>query len=180
MKVVPIYRSMWKTRILLSISVGTLVYVLISVLGGQNGVWAMNQLKEQRQNISINKAEIERINEELILEYTALRNDMDVVAAYARRLGFVGEGELLVKISGLPTYYTTMYDAGTIMRQSEIKFISELVAKVCGCVVAVLMLVLLVLRDLSKGRISFVRSRPTYEAGLHVGGYDASSTTTYL
>ena len=173
-------RSMWKTRILISISVGTLVYVLISFLGGQSGVWAMNQLKEQRQNISINKAEIEKIHEELTLEYTALRNDMDVVAAYARRLGFVGEGELLVKISGLPTYYTTMYDAGTIMRQSEIKFIPELVAKLCGCVVTVLMLLLLILRDVSKGRIIFARSRPSYEAGITVGGYDASSTTTYL
>ena len=78
--------------------------MLISFLGGQNGLWAMRQLEEQRQEISINMAEIAKINEELELEYTALRNDMDVVAAYARRLGFVAEGETLVKVTGLPTY----------------------------------------------------------------------------
>ena len=146
---------------------------MISFFGGQNGLWAMRQLEEQRQNISINKAEIERINQELTLEYTALRNDMEVVAAYARRLGFVAEGEKLVKITGLPTYYTTMYDAGTVMRQSEIKFIPEWVSKVTGCVVAGLMMVLLLLKDLSRGVSNFSRTEPTYEAGLRVGGYDS-------
>ena len=180
MKVMPINRNMWKVRILVSISVGTLVYMLISFFGGQNGVWVMNQLKEQRQNISINKAEIEKIHEELTLEYTALRNDMEVVAAYARRLGFVGEGELLVKISGLPTYYTTMYDAGTIMRQSEINFIPEIYAKISGCVVAGLILALLFLKDLLRKENSFSGRRTSYEAGISVGGYDASSSTTHL
>lgn len=179
MKVVPISRSMVKAKILISISVGTLVYVLISFFGGQSGLWAMRQLEEQRQNISINKAKIEKIHDDLTLEYTALRNDMEVVAAYARRLGFVGEGEMLVKISGLPTYYTTMYDAGTIMRQSEIKFIPEWIAKASGCIVSALMMVLLLLKDLSKGVANFSRPGPSYEAGIRVGGYD-SSTTTYL
>ena len=95
------------------------MYVLISFLGGQNGLWAMRQLEEQRQEISINMAEIVKINEELELEYTALRNDMDVVAAYARRLGFVAEGETLVKVTGLPTYYTTMYDTGLEYLRSQ-------------------------------------------------------------
>lgn len=164
---------MVKAKILISVSVGTLVYVLISFLGGQNGLWAMNQLEEQRQNISINKAEIEKINEELTLEYTALRNDMEVVAAYARRLGFVAEGEKLVKISGLPTYYTTMYDTGSIMRKTQIKFIPDWIAKVTGCVVFVLMLILLVLKDLSRGIPLVTRSKPSYEAGVSVGGYDS-------
>lgn len=180
MKVVPISRSMVKAKILISISVGTLVYVLISFFGGQNGLWAMRQLEEQRQNISINKAKIEKIHEELTLEYTALRNDMEVVAAYARRLGFVDEGEMLVKISGLPTYYTTMYDAGTIMRQSETKFIPEWIAKVSGCIVSALMMILLLLKDLSKSVANLSRPGPSYEAGIRVGGYDSSSTTTYL
>lgn len=167
---------MVRAKILISISAGTLVYVLISFFGGQNGLWAMNQLEEQRQNISINKAEIEKINEELTLEYTALRNDMEVVAAYARRLGFVAEGEKLVKISGLPTYYTTMYDTGTIMRRTQVRFIPDWIAKVTGCVVFVLMFVLLVLKDLSRGIPLVARSAPSYEAGVSVGGYDSFSS----
>lgn len=167
---------MIKAKILISISVGTLIYVLISFLGGQNGLWAMSQLEEQRHNISINKAEIEKINEELTLEYTALRNDMEVIAAYARRLGFVAEGEKLVKISGLPTYYTTMYDTGSIMRRTQIKFIPDWIAKVTGCVVFVLMFVLLVLKDLSRGIPLVARSKPSYEAGVSVGGYDSFSS----
>lgn len=167
--------SMVKAKILISVSVGTLVYVLISFFGGQNGIWAMKQLEEQRQNIYINKSEIERINEELTLEYTALRSDMEVVAAYARRLGFVAEGEKLVKISGLPTYYTTMYDTGSIMRKAPIKFIPDWIAKITGCVVFGLMFILLALRDLSKGIPITQRGKPSYEAGVSVGGYNSFS-----
>lgn len=180
MHIVPITLNMLKTKILVSISVGTLVYVFVSLFGGQSGIWAMKQLKEQKQNISLNKVEIERINQELTLEYTALRNDMEVIAAYARRLGFVGEGELLVKISGLPTYYTTMYNAGTVMRQTEIKFIPEWIAKLIGCIVGLLLMILLFLKDLSKSIVKLSRVQPSYEAGLRVVSYDSSSTTTYL
>lgn len=159
----------------MAISAGCLVYVLISFFGGQNGLWAMRQLEAQRQEISINMAEIAKINEELELEYTALRNDMDVVAAYARRLGFVAEGEILVKVTGLPTYYTTMYDAGSVMRKTEVKFIPEFISKMMGIVVAVLMMILLVMKDLSRGVSNFSRKKPSYEAGLQVGGYEAAS-----
>lgn len=182
MHVVPIILNMLKTKIkiLVSICAGTFVYVFISLFGGQSGFWAMKQLEEQRQNISINKAEIERLNEELTLEYVALRNDMEVIAAYARRLGFVGEGELLVKITGLPTYYTTMYNAGTVMRQAEVKFIPEWIAKLIGCIVGLLLMILLFLKDLSKSIVKLSRVQPSYEAGLRVVGYDSPSTTTYL
>ena len=161
---------MLRTKILMAISAGTLVYVLISFLGGQNGLWAMGQLEQQRQEISINMAEISKINEELELEYTALRNDMDVVAAYARRLGFV---ETLVKVTGLPTYYTTMYDTGSVMRKAEVKYIPESIGKIMGVVVTALMMVLLVMKDLSKGVSNFSRKKPSYEAGLSVGGYES-------
>ncbi len=176
----PIIRRMLKAKVLVSISAGTLVYVLISFFGGQNGLWAMRQLEEQREEISINMAGITKINEELTLEYTALRSDMDVVAAYARRLGYVAEGERLVKISGLPTYYTTMYDTGSVMRRSEVSFIPEWVGKATGLLVGCLLLVLLVLRDLSRGVSTWSSSPPSYEAGLRVGGYDSSSGTRSL
>lgn len=166
---------MLRTKILMAISAGCLVYVLISFLGGQNGLWAMRQLEEQRQEISINMAEIAKINEDLELEYTALRNDMDVVAAYARRLGFVAEGETLVKVTGLPTYYTTMYDTGSVMRKAEVKYIPESISKIMGIVVTTLMMILLVMKDLSRGVSNFSRKKPSYEAGLQVGGYEAAS-----
>lgn len=171
----PIISRMLKAKILISISAGTLIYVLVSFFGGQNGLWAMGQLEEQRQQISMNMAEIVKINEELTLEYMALRNDMDVVAAYARRLGYVSEGEMLVKVTGLPTYYTTMYDTGSVVRKSEVSFIPEWASKVTGLVVGFLMMILLILKDLSRGVTTFTRKAPSYEAGVRVGNYNVRS-----
>ncbi|MBQ1983067.1 MAG: septum formation initiator family protein, partial [Spirochaetaceae bacterium] len=83
---------MRKNTILLSISIGTLVYVLISLFCGQNGLWAESQLASQKMDLCNNIAQIQKINDELSLEYTALMQDNEVISAHARRLGFVNDG----------------------------------------------------------------------------------------
>mgnify|MGYP000908857642 CR=1 FL=1 len=78
---------------------GTFIYVLLSLTGGQNSFWAEHQLENQKQILSLHTADIQKINNELTLEYIALQKDPDVIAAYAKKLGYVGENEKLVKIT---------------------------------------------------------------------------------
>ena len=80
---------------------GTLAYSLLSIFWGQSGIWAQRQLEEQKKVISARTQEIQKINDELNLEKTAIRDDADVIAAYARKLDYVFENEKLVKIKGL-------------------------------------------------------------------------------
>ena len=54
---------MRKNTILLSISIGTLVYVLISLFCGQNGLWAESQLASQKMDLCNNIAQIQKIND---------------------------------------------------------------------------------------------------------------------
>ena len=65
---------------------GTLAYALLSFFWGQNGVWAQRQLEAQKKVISARTQEIQNINDDLNLEKTAIRDDADVIAAYARKL----------------------------------------------------------------------------------------------
>ena len=129
---------MRKNTILLSISIGTLVYVLISLFCGQNGLWAESQLASQKMNLCNNIAEIQKINDELSLEYTALTKDSEVISAHARRLGFVKDGEKIVKISGIPPITQKAFSVGKFYKRDNIQFIPDYICKIIGISVSLL------------------------------------------
>ena len=57
---------MKKAKYLLAVLAGVIVYVLLCSTCGRNGIWAANQLLEQKRSISANTQAIENINEELV------------------------------------------------------------------------------------------------------------------
>ena len=136
---------MTRTKILSSVFIGTLVYVLLSFFAGRDGIIVYNRLQKQKRAISRQTALIQKINEELLLERTALEKDKDVIAAYARKLDYVSEGEKLVKITGLRPHEATLYDTGTVVRREPIAFMSERTCKACGIAFFALTFVLLAL-----------------------------------
>lgn len=123
---------MTRLKWLISILAGTFVYIALSAAYGPNGFFAYRQLQEQKNQISVHTAEIQRINDELFLEYTALQNDRDVIMAYARKLDYISPGEKLVKINGLPPVENKIYDTGTVVRHSQLVWIPEAVCKGAG------------------------------------------------
>lgn len=163
------------SKILIAALVGTFAYTAVSFIAGQNGVWCYRQLEEQKMDISRQTAAIQAITDELSLECTALLKDRDVIAAYARRLDYVGNDEKLVKISGLRPAQTTLYDTGTVLRRKPCYFISEPVCKACGLVFFCLALAIMTLFDLSRTGVPVRRRKK--ESGEVIGGipvYDVS------
>ena len=96
---------MIRTKFLLAAFAGTFVYVVLSLTAGTDGIWGYRQLAEQKAEISRQTASIQKINDELYLEYTALLKDNDVIAAYARKLDYVQNDEKLVKIRCKTFYF---------------------------------------------------------------------------
>ena len=124
--------NMMRIKTLSAFFAGTLVYVLLSFFAGRDGIIAYDQLQKQKRVISRQTALIQKIHDELSLERTALEKDKDVIAAYARKLDYVSEGEKLVKITGLRPYEAALYDTGTVIRRVPITFVSERTCKACG------------------------------------------------
>lgn len=154
---------MTRFRFLVAAWVGTLFYVLISYFGGRDGIWAQNQLLEQKRLLSTNAASIKKTNEELLLEKVSLQKDPDVIAAYARKLGYVQEGEKLVKISGLAVHETQIFDAGSVMKHVESKYIPEAYCKVVAIAMFTLSYMLLLLFDFTSGVIKIKPVKSFYE-----------------
>lgn len=146
-------------KLLASALAGTLVYVAVSVFAGQNGINSYKQLENQKREISRRTTMIQNINDELVLEKNALSNDKDVIAAYARKLDYVKDGETLVKITGLKPFERTLYDTGSVLKHSETTYIPDDICKILGVVFFFLTLLLFLFIDLSNGKNPFVKKQ---------------------
>ena len=142
---------MIKCRVLVAAVVGTLFYVFISILCGRNSLWAESQLNEQKRRLSLHAANIEQIKEELMLEKVALEKDMDVIAAYARKLSYIREGEKIVKISGLAVHENQIYDPGSVLFHEDVKYFPEWFCKTVGLVFFLLAYCIMFLFHAGKG-----------------------------
>lgn len=149
------FSVMKKLRLLTAIFAGTFVYVLVSMIVGRDGMWAFNQLSEQKMILSAHTADIEKTHEELTLEKIALQKDPDVIAAYARKLGYISEGEKLVKVKGIPAYETQIFDPGTVIQPEPVRYVSESVCKCTALVIFFLVYIVLFLYDYNRGLVDF-------------------------
>ena len=136
---------------------------MVSMFAGSDGVWARNQLLEQKRILSANTASIEKTYEELSLEKVALQKDMDVIAAYARKLGYVQEGEKIVKINGLTVRETQIFDAGSVVKHEESKYVPEMYCKGVGLAVFALVYSLLLLLDYTRGLLKVGSKKKYYD-----------------
>ena len=138
---------MEKMRFLLAACAGTLVYVIVSLLGGKDGVFANRQLEAQKALIMAHTAEVQKINDELTMENEILFRDSAAIIAQARQLDLILEGEKLVKINGLKGDGQPVYNTGSVMVRQDIFYLPEWVCKLFGVLVFVLVLLILVLKD---------------------------------
>ena len=125
-------------------------------------------MEEQKRIVSKQKAEIQNINTELTLELNALKNDMAVIAAYARKMDYVSDGEQLVKITGLKPYQNTLYDTGAVIHHQSPEYVSEKLCKLAGICAALLVLVILLANDIRKGEIFLGKNKKVLVTGVPV------------
>lgn len=148
-----------KSKLLLAAFIGIFTYTLVSFFLGRNGLVCYKCLNEQKKEISLQVVNIQNINNELKLEYSALEKDRDVIAAYARRLNYVSNDEKIVKITGLKPYQSVVYDFGTVAKRKDISFLPESYCKIIGLSFFCLTLIISFSIDIKNGTISFKKER---------------------
>ena len=152
---------MKRAKYLLVLFVTTFVYVALSLTVGQNSMRCYRQMEDQKRIVSKQKSDIQNLNTELILELTALKNDRAVIAAYARKLDYVAEGEKLVKITGLKPANTTVYETGSVIRHVEPQYVSEKLCKIASAIAGLILFVFMLMGDVKNGNISFKKNYTT-------------------
>jgi cell division protein FtsB len=141
---------MEKMRFLMASCAGTLIYVIVSLLGGKDGVFANRQLEAQKALIVAHTAEVQKINDELSLENEILYRDSAAIKAQARQLDLISDGERLVKVNGLDHDTLPLHNSGSVLLRQDIFYLPEWVCKLFGVLVFVLVLLILVLKDFAR------------------------------
>ncbi len=126
-------------KILFSASCALLVYITISVVCGQDGILAYNQLEEHKIVLAQNYSELSDMNSQLLIDTQSLKEDKTVLSAYAKKMGFVNDGEVLVKISGVADTPVFVYNAGSKVLRPQIMFVPDQLAKIIGIVIFISM-----------------------------------------
>ena len=129
-------------------------------------------MQEQKQTLSAHTAKIEKTNGELSLEKIALEKDLDVIASYAKKLGYVSEGEKLVKLSGLAAREVHIFDPGTVERHHEVSYIPEWICKFISFLVVVLVYLVLFLLDVQNGNVRLPSRRKRIKSVGGIQVYD--------
>ncbi len=141
---------MSRFHLLFSACCAVFVYVSISILAGQNGIWAYNQLESHKVVLAQHLTSLQSVNEQLTIDSHALREDESVLRAYAKKMGFVNSGEQLLKISGIADTPAFVYNAGSKVLRPNIIFVPDWLAKSIGFFVFISINVILSLIHLKK------------------------------
>lgn len=159
---------MKRIKYLFTFFIGTLTYVFLSIVFGQNSIRCFNHLEDQKRIISNQVSELQNVNRELSMELTALKYDKSVIAAYARKLDYVSDGEKLVKITGLKKAQPPLYDAGIVVRHVDTTYLSEVSCKTIAIFFGLMTFLMIFLYDLNKGNISLSKKRKPIVTGVPV------------
>ncbi len=158
---------MFRLKFLLAACLGTMVYVALSIFLGPEGFAAQSKLEKERQFLQQNVQKIQQINESLSVDYTSLRVDADVIAGYAKTLGYIYDGERILKINGIQNTVPFNTDVGKAIQIKEIRGIPEWLCKMCGFVVFLFFLLLFFLdtvrTELHNRKIQVLSQRAMHE-----------------
>lgn len=123
---------------------------------------AYRQLYEQNEKLILKTQELQTTCDRLKLDYSELKSDQTRIEAQARKLGFIYDGESIIMVHGIAENQPEIYDTGTVIKLSEITFISEKTCKIMGLSFFAISALFMLALDLRKKRNSFIQD-PVYE-----------------
>lgn len=129
---------MKRYKIVLPVFIGTLVYGILSFSVGPRGLLPMSRLAEQKTRIVGNLDSLYLIKEDLNARMQNLSADPDTISVYAHELGFVAEGERLVKLAGFTGGIDRNLAAGNPVTPVRPEFLPEWICKTFGIITGLL------------------------------------------
>lgn len=129
---------MKRFKFVLPIFAGTLVYGLLSFSVGPRGMFPMARLAEQKALLAANIDGLYAINEDLNARMQNLTADPDTISVYAHELGYVADGERLIKLAGFSGGIDRNLSAGSTVNPSQPDYLSEWICKSLGFIAGLL------------------------------------------
>lgn len=118
----------WSKKIALSFYAALVVYCLLSVFFGRDGLIAYRQLEDRKAAMAANLSLLSVKRESLNADLESLKSDPERAALEARSLGYLRKGETEVILANR-VEVAKSFDPGTVLPYAEIVGISDLAVK---------------------------------------------------
>lgn len=105
------------------------MYSLLAITIGPKGIWAMNQLIRESERINQNLDELQEIHTSLNEHVWNLTANPDTIAVFAHELGYVTEGEKLIKLAGFKGGINRFFATGTALNVKKPEYIPDWTCK---------------------------------------------------
>jgi len=92
----------------------------------------MSQLVQQKTKIESNLNTLYLLNEDLDARFSNLSADPDTISVYAHELGYVANGEKLIKLAGFSGGIDRNFESGTALQIKKPDFLPEWICKFFG------------------------------------------------
>lgn len=126
---------MVSTRIAVSAYVGLVVYCLASFFFGPMGMHAYSDLEERVTRMDANLASLEALHERAQSRLQSAQSDPETLAMEALSLGYVAEGEVVVRI-GFPEGDPSLQELGTLVAYEAPNGVDDMTLKTIALVAA--------------------------------------------
>jgi cell division protein FtsB len=148
---------MKRIAILIPVFIGSCIYSLLSISVGPKGIWAMNQLINEEIRINKNLDELNEININLNEQVANLSANIDTITIYAHELGYISEGERLIKLAGFSGGISRFYRPGSAVAIKRPEFIPDWTCKLISflCALCSLFLYLVIFYRKNNERDSY-------------------------
>lgn len=94
----------------------------------------MNQLAIQKIRLTENLANLYMLNDDLEAKVDNLSADPDTISIYAHELGYISDGEHLIKLAGFSGGVDRKLITGTALTITKPRFLSEWVCKLLAII----------------------------------------------
>lgn len=110
------------------------MYSMLSYSVGPRGLWPMTQLLRQKTRFSANLELLYTINQDMDARLQNLSADPDTISVYAHELGYIAEGEQLIKLAGFSGGIDRNLAAGNVISEKKPDFVPEWICKSLGII----------------------------------------------
>lgn len=141
---------MTAVKYLFAFWVGILVYALISILLGINGVSAYAQLQTELDKQEANIQNLKLINRELEDTMNSLLYDKETMAVLAREKGYASRQERFIRIVGLRDNQKTRISAGEVVAAVEPQYAPDRTVRTIAVCTGISIIICMAFFDLMK------------------------------
>ncbi|EFW36556.1 septum formation initiator [Treponema phagedenis F0421] len=137
-------------KIIFPVFVAVGLYGFLSLFFGQKSFFAMKQMQMQRDALKYHVETLAETTKELGIIIDNLSFDQDTIEVYANQLGYVRDGEFLIKPTNFSGSFTQQLTAGTSFKITKPYTLSDDFCKSLAASAGIIILILEMLFGIKK------------------------------